>query len=136
MTVIEDSWSYSRPTVRVDASDHTGIVFQRTGNDPGIMFSTDATGGWSSSRISSGSYWTPGLAFDGSGHAHVLFARRDGTPGVYEVSNATGSWSEPSLVAADPDPWSTAVAADGASHLHAAYTSNFSITGGSVPWGS
>ena len=133
-----DGWENSAPALAVRSDDKTGVVYERFGTDPGILYQTDASGSWDETRITSGDDWVPDLAFDASDHAHVAFARFGTTPGIYYATDATGSWAT-SLAWAD-DAWAPSIAVDGAGKIHIAYASTnftpgtFYLTNASGDW--
>ena len=129
-TTIEPSWFLTRPSLRVDDADHQRIAYQRSGDEPGILFTSDATGSWIDERVTSGPDYAPALAIDGGGHDQIVFARLGDAPGVYQTDDATGSWSAPTLIAADLDPGEVSIAIDGAGKLHVAYASDYSFAPG------
>jgi hypothetical protein len=129
-SVVDGSYFLTRPSLRVDGADHTGIAYQRAGGSAGIFYTTNATGGWVSGRATTGSDRYPSLRFDAANKAHVAFARLAGSTGVYVTDNTTGSWSAPTLVATDRDPTLPSLAIDGSGHQGIAYTSNYSFAPG------
>jgi len=129
-STVDASFYLTEPSMQVDSADHTGIAYERYGDNPGILYATNATGSWVTARASSGSDGQPSLRFDAADKPHVAFARFASSPGIYVTDRTTGSWSAPTLVAADPDPTLPSLAIDPSGNQGVVYASNYSFAPG------
>lgn len=129
-TVVDTMYYFTRPSLDIDSADHAGIASMRPGNGPGIFYSSNASGGWVTGQITTGTDSTPSLAIDPSAHPHVGFVRRSGTAGIYMTENVAGSWTAPALAAADADPSPPSLDALASGKVGMAYTSTYSFAPG------
>jgi hypothetical protein len=112
----------TRPAIAMDTAGHLGVAWQLTSNTSGILFATDASGTWATTRVSDGDDSSPDVAYGASGAAHVVYVRFGTGAGLYYATNASGSWVS-TLLRADPLGWSPSIAVDAAGKLHVAYSS-------------
>jgi hypothetical protein len=109
------------PATVADASGFLHVVYRRT-TDPGVWYSTNASGKWVATKISSMT-GQPDVAIDAKGRLHVVFANSGSTPGIRYATNRSGSWVTTRLTTstADVDP---AIAVDPLGEVHIVYGGN------------
>jgi hypothetical protein len=112
----------SRPHLVVDGASTDSVVYERQGDNPGVIVSTGSGSTWTDTRLDSGVDYDAVIALDAGGKRHVAFARAGAGQGIYYATDATGSWSAPLRVTTDMDGVPS-IAVDAAGHVHIAYIS-------------
>ena len=112
----------SAPQLVVDGTGANSVVYQRQGDDPGVILSAGSGSTWTDTRLDSGDDFSPVIALDAGDKRHVAFTRDGAARGIYYTSDATGSWSTPERLTTDLDD-EPSIAVDAAGHVHIAYIS-------------
>jgi hypothetical protein len=88
-----------RPSMVLDASDKVHVAWTRFAPEaPGLYYTTNKTGSWVSTRLTTYYASRPAMLFDGSGKAHIAYERwYSNYTGLSLMTNATGSWVESQL---------------------------------------
>ena len=121
-TDITHAAAYFAPRLALDGSGKTSAVFARIGDQPGIFVSSDATGSWSTGRLTDGDDFWPAIAIDGAGKRHVVYSSYGSSQGIYYMDDVGGGWSTPQRLSTDETDQAS-MAIDGGGHVHIVYVS-------------
>src|SRR6185436_3082044 len=110
-------------SLALDPLGHVHVAFARLAPEaPGVYVTTNTTGTWVATRLSTGQDAWSRLSIDGAGHRHVTFSRiARGVEAIYSATDATGPWvtSKLSAVGSDYGPAAFGVDGDGTVHIFA-----------------
>ena len=114
--------AYVVPSLALDGSGKTSAVFARLGDQPGIYLGSDATGSWSTVRLTDEDDFWPAIAVDDAGKRHVVYSSYGASPGIYYMDDVGGAWSTPQRLSTD-QTGEPSIAIDAGGHVHIVYVS-------------
>lgn len=121
-TTVTENTRFDEPSLALDAGDHAHVAYIGYGDAPGIYVASDATGRWTSTRLTSAADDAPAIAVDADGHRHIVFVRSGADPGILYATDKGGAWTVKRLTSERAD--SPSIAVDPAGHVHIAFNSD------------
>lgn len=121
-TTVTENTRFDEPSLALDAGDRAHVAFIGYGDEPGIYYATDATGAWTSTRLTSATDDAPAIAVDAVGRPHIVFVRSGADPGIHYATVDGGDWTVTRLTSERAD--SPSIAVDPGGHVHIAFNSD------------
>jgi hypothetical protein len=121
-TTVTENTRFDEPSLALDAGDRAHVAYIGYGDEPGIYVASDATGTWTSARLTDATDDAPAIALDANGHRHIVFVRSGDDPGIHYATDRNGDWTVTRLTSERAD--SPSIAVDVAGHVHIAFNSD------------